>query len=84
MIQFQENEQSDRKTGWNDRRMDGQTLLYRTFLASTGYPIKRLYKRRATQKSDVPIKIIKDDADIFADYLGETVTSAIKTTNFPF
>ena len=42
--------------------------------------IKVLNKQRASQKSDIPIK---ENADIFADYLFETVRSAIKISNFP-
>ena len=42
--------------------------------------IKVLNKQRASQKSDIPIK---ENSDIFADYLFETVRSAIKISNFP-
>ena len=44
--------------------------------------IRRLNKQEASQKSDIPIKIIKANADIFADYLGEAVNSAVKTFSF--
>ena len=45
--------------------------------------IMRLNKNKASQKSDIPIRIIKDDVDIFADFLCETVNCTIKTSNFP-
>ena len=45
--------------------------------------IGRLNKQKASLKSNIPIKIFKDSTDIFADYIGETVNSAIKTFNFP-
>ena len=38
---------------------------------------------KASQKSDIPIRIIKDNIDIFADFLCETVNCTIKTSNFP-
>lgn len=40
-----------------------------------------MIKQKAPQKSDIPIQVI--NADIFADYLGETLNSAMKTSNFP-
>ena len=45
--------------------------------------IMRLNKNKASQKSDIPIRIIKDNVDIFADFLCETVNYTIKTSNFP-
>ena len=45
--------------------------------------IVRLNKNKASQKSDIPIRIIKDNVDIFADFLCETVNCTIKTSNFP-
>ena len=45
--------------------------------------IMRLNKNKASQKSDIPIRIIKDNVDIFADFLCETVNCTIKTSNFP-
>ena len=45
--------------------------------------MKVLNKQRASQKSDISINVMKDNADIFADYLFETVRSAIKISNFP-
>ena len=44
--------------------------------------IRRLNKQKALQKSDIPVKIIKDNADIFAEYSCEAVNRAIKTSNF--
>ena len=43
----------------------------------------RLNKNKASQKSDIPIRIIKENIDIFADFLCETVNCTIKTSNFP-
>ena len=43
----------------------------------------RLNKNKASQKSNIPIRIIKDNVDIFADFLCETVNCTIKTSNFP-
>ena len=45
--------------------------------------IMRLNKNKASQKSDIPIRIIEDNVDIFADFLCETVNCTIKTSNFP-
>ena len=45
--------------------------------------MKRLNKSKASQKSDIPIKIIHEDADIFADFLAESLKGAIKTYIFP-
>ena len=45
--------------------------------------IRSLNKNKASQKSDIPIRIIKENADIFAEFLCETVNSAIKSSNFP-
>ena len=45
--------------------------------------IMRLNKNKASQKSDIPIRIIKDNVDIFADFLCETVNCTIKTSNLP-
>ena len=46
--------------------------------------IKRLNKNKASQKSDIPIAIIHENADIFADFSSESLKGAIKTYNcFP-
>ena len=39
-------------------------------------------KNKASKKSDVPITIIHENADIFADFLAESLKGAIKTYNF--
>ena len=44
--------------------------------------IKSLNKNKASQKSDIPITIIHENADIFADFLAESLKGAIKTYNF--
>ena len=38
-----------------------------------------LNKNKASQKYDIPIIIIDENADIFADFLAEFLNSAIKT-----
>ena len=43
---------------------------------------RRLKKPKFSQKPDTAIKFTKDNANIFSDYLFETVNSAIKTSNF--
>ena len=45
--------------------------------------IKSLNKNKASQKSDIPITIIHENADIFAEFLAESLKGAIKTYNFP-
>ena len=45
--------------------------------------MRRLNKNKASQKSGIAIKIIKDNANIFAEFLCETVSSITKTSNFP-
>ena len=45
--------------------------------------IKRLNKNKASQKSDIPITIIHENTDIFADFLAESLEGTIKTYNFP-
>ena len=46
--------------------------------------IKRLNKNKDSQKSDIPITIIHEKADFFADFLAESKTKgATKTFNFP-
>ena len=44
--------------------------------------IKSLNKNKASQKSDIPITIIHENADIFADFLAESLKGTIKTYNF--
>ena len=45
--------------------------------------IKGLNKNKAS-KSDIPITIIHENADIFADFLAESLKGAIKSYNFPY
>ena len=45
--------------------------------------IKRLNKNKASQKNDIPITIIHENADIFSDFLAESLKGIIKTYNFP-
>ena len=45
--------------------------------------IKRQNKNKASQRSGITIRILSDTADIFAEFLRETVNSAIKTSKFP-
>ena len=45
--------------------------------------IKSLNKNKASQKSGIPITINHENADIFADFLAESLKGAIKTYNFP-
>ena len=45
--------------------------------------IRRLNENKASQKSDIPIRIIKDNADTFAEFLCETVDVVLlKLPNF--
>ena len=44
--------------------------------------INRLNKNKASQISGIPIKIIHDNVDIFADFIAESFKGAIKTSNF--
>ena len=53
-----------RQTDRTETQTDRETWLYRAFLATTGDWNKRLYKQRASQISNIPIKIIKDTADL--------------------
>ena len=44
--------------------------------------INRLNKNKASRKSDIPIKIIHDNVEIFAAFIGESFKGAIKTSIF--
>ena len=44
--------------------------------------IKGLNKNKASQRSDIPIIIIHENADISADFLAESLKGAIKSYNF--
>ena len=41
--------------------------------------ILRLNKNKGSQESDIPITIIHENADIFANFLAESLNGAIKT-----
>ena len=45
--------------------------------------IKRLNKNKGSQKSDIAVRIIHKNADIFTDFLAESLKGAIKIYNFP-
>ena len=45
--------------------------------------ILRLDNKKASQNSGVPTKIIKGNADIFADYLCSSINDSIKSSTFP-
>ena len=42
-----------------------------------------LNKNKVSRKSDISITIIQGNADIFADFLAESLKDAITTYNFP-
>ena len=46
--------------------------------------ILKLDKTKASQKTDIPTRIIKGNIDIFADFLCTNINSAIKSASFPF
>ena len=46
--------------------------------------ILKLNISKAHQVSDIPIKVIKDNVDTFADFLYKNVNSASKSSLFPF
>ena len=43
----------------------------------------KLHKNKASQHSDIPIKIIKENLDIFADFLCTNINSSFKSSSFP-
>ena len=45
--------------------------------------ILKLDKNKASQHSDIPIKIIKENLDIFADFLCTNINSSFKSSSFP-
>ena len=45
--------------------------------------ILKLDKNKASQHSDIPIRIIKEDLDIFADILCTDINSPFKSSSFP-
>ena len=38
---------------------------------------------KASQSSDIPTKIIKENVDIFAEFLWKSINSSIKSSTFP-
>ena len=45
--------------------------------------IKRLKARKATQTTDIPVKILKENADIFSTYNCDFLNETIKSGKFP-
>ena len=45
--------------------------------------IKRLKPRKATQITDIPVKILKENADIFSAYICDFLNETIKSGKFP-
>ena len=45
--------------------------------------ILKLDKNKASQHSEIPIKIIKENLDIFVDFLCTNINSSFKSTSFP-
>ena len=45
--------------------------------------IWRLDNKKASQNFNIPTKIIKENADIFAEYLCSSVNGSIKSSTFP-
>ena len=43
----------------------------------------KLDKNKASQHSDTPIKIIKENLDIFTDFLRTRINSSFKSSSFP-
>ena len=52
-------------------------------LASIEKKIDNLKINKASQRSDIPTKIIKENDDIFAEFLWESINSSIKSSSFP-
>ena len=45
--------------------------------------IKRLKARKATQTTDIPVKILKENPDIFSAYICDFLNETIKSGKFP-
>ena len=45
--------------------------------------IKKLNPRKSTQSTDIPIKLLKENADIFASYLCDSFNQSIENFEFP-
>ena len=52
-------------------------------LISIEKEIRNLKMNKASQSSDIPTKIIKQNVDIFAKFLWEIINSSIKPSTFP-
>ena len=52
-------------------------------LISIEKEIRNLKMNKASESSDMPTKIIKQNVDIFAKFLWEIINSAIKSSTFP-
>ena len=52
-------------------------------LASIEKEIHNLKMNKASQSSDIPTKIIKENVDIFAEFLWKSIKSSIKFSTFP-
>ena len=46
--------------------------------------IIKLNKDKASQVSDIPVKVIKDNVDIFANFIYENTSSVCKSSLSPF
>ena len=53
------------------------------YLASIEKEIHNLKINKASQSSDIPTKIIKENVDIFAEFLWKNINSLIKSSTFP-
>ena len=53
------------------------------YLASTEKETHNLKIKKACQSSDIPNKIIKENVDIFTEFSWKSITSSIKSSNFP-
>ena len=52
-------------------------------LTSIEKEIRNLKMNKASQSSDIPTKIIKENVDIFAEFLWKSINSSIKSSTFP-
>ena len=52
-------------------------------LASIEKEIHNLKMNKASQSSDIPTKIIKENVDVFAEFLWKIINSSIKFSTFP-
>ena len=45
--------------------------------------IRKLIPRKSAQSTDIPIRVLKENADIFADYICGFFNESIKKSTFP-